>query len=160
MTGRIIKSRERARKHGEVFTPIWVVDRMLDELVKEADNESPFVIGKTFLEPACGNGVFVGEIVRRKLACCANAGQALLALRDVYAVDILGDNVQQARCQAIGQFLWWLLDRGIADQATLRAARQTVERNIVQGDFLRPETFQVYDWARGTWAHLGERDNA
>lgn len=62
---KLIKSKQRVKDFGEVFTPIWVVNEMLDELEKESDAFSD--VGKTFLEPTCGTGNFVVEIYRRKL---------------------------------------------------------------------------------------------
>jgi len=61
-TDKQVKSKERVQKHGEVFTPQWVVNDMLDLL--PADVWEP---GKTFLEPACGEGAFLVEIYKRKL---------------------------------------------------------------------------------------------
>ena len=59
----LIKSRKRVRDHGEVFTPDWLVRDMCD-LVGEACAQ----VGSRFLEPACGDGNFLVEILRRKLA--------------------------------------------------------------------------------------------
>ncbi len=58
----LIKSKNRVRDHGEVFTPDFIVQDMLD-LVKD-HSENPT---STFLEPACGNGNFLIEILRRKM---------------------------------------------------------------------------------------------
>ena len=63
---RQIKSRKRVRDHGEVFTNPREVNAMLD-LVKEESER----IDSRFLEPACGDGNFLAEILRRKLKSCA-----------------------------------------------------------------------------------------
>lgn len=145
--GNLTKSKERVRKHAEVFTPIRIVRQMIDLVENEESGSDVWAPGKTWMEPACGNGVFVGEIVRRKLSRCESVRQGLDALKDVYAVDIQRDNVQQARCQALGQFAVWCLDAGFCvTRKTLHAASEIIDRNIIEGDFLKPETVVIYDW--------------
>ena len=84
----IIKSKERVKKHAEVFTPIHIVKQMMDVINAEDEGSDPYSSGKTWLEPACGNGVFVGEIVKRKPSKCSSVDEALNMLKDVYAIDI------------------------------------------------------------------------
>lgn len=145
--GNLTKSKERVRKHAEVFTPIRIVRQMIDLVENEESCVDVWELGKTWMEPACGNGVFVGEIVRRKLSRCESIGQGIDALKDVYAVDIQSDNVQQARCQALGQFAVWCLYAGFdVTRETLHSASEIIERNIIGGDFLKPETVVIYDW--------------
>ena len=83
---------ERVRKYGEVFTPEWVVRDMLDML----EQESPgcFAPDKTFLEPTCGDGAFVVEILRRKFERCRHPGDYRVALESVYGFEIQPDNVR------------------------------------------------------------------
>ena len=59
------------------------------------ENESPgaFAIGKTFLEPSCGDGAFVLEILRRKFAGCRTRADYRAALESVYGFEIQPDNV-------------------------------------------------------------------
>ena len=59
----LLKSKQRVAAHGEVFTPAWLVEAMLD-LVKDESKR----IDSRFLEPACGSGNFLVQILRRKLA--------------------------------------------------------------------------------------------
>lgn len=59
----LVKSKQRVADHGEVFTPAWMVESMLD-LVKEETER----IDSRFLEPACGSGNFLVQVLRRKLA--------------------------------------------------------------------------------------------
>lgn len=79
---------DRIRKYGEVFTPQWIVDKMCDELPEDA-----FEPAKTFLEPACGEGVFVCEILRRKFKRCRTRADYSASLASVYAMDIQQRNV-------------------------------------------------------------------
>lgn len=59
----LIKSKQRVADHGEVFTPAWLVDAMLDLVKGEAER-----IDARFLEPACGSGNFLVRVLQRKLA--------------------------------------------------------------------------------------------
>ena len=60
---RLTKSRKRVRDHGEVFTPDFIVNDMLDLVKRETER-----IDSRFLEPACGDGNFLSEIMKRKLS--------------------------------------------------------------------------------------------
>lgn len=83
----------RIRKFGEVFTPQWIVDKMCDELLNE--NPDCFQPGTTFLEPTCGEGIFVVEILRRKFANCQTRADYTTSLKSVYAMEIQADNVEK-----------------------------------------------------------------
>src|SRR5712671_1472128 len=96
-----IKSKKRIADHGEVFTPAWMVEAMLD-LVKD-DTER---IDSRFLEPACGSGNFLVRILQRKLAAVElkfgksefeKRHYALLALMCAYGVELLADNIAECR---------------------------------------------------------------
>ncbi len=60
---RLVKSKARVADHAEVFTPPWLVEAMLDLVKAETER-----IDSRFLEPACGSGNFLVQILRRKLA--------------------------------------------------------------------------------------------
>lgn len=93
---KLIKSKQRVKDFGEVFTPIWVVNEMLDELEKESDAFED--VGKTFLEPTCGTGNFVVEIYRRKLNRVKNNREkAEIALRSLWCIELLEDNMAECR---------------------------------------------------------------
>jgi hypothetical protein len=59
----LIKSKKRIADHGEVFTPLWMVEAMLDLVKGESER-----IDSRFLEPACGSGNFLANVLQRKLA--------------------------------------------------------------------------------------------
>lgn len=84
---------DRIRKYGEVFTPEWVVNDMLDMLEKESPG--CFATDKTFLEPTCGDGNFVVEIMRRKFDLCQTRKDYTTALKSVYGLDIQADNIAE-----------------------------------------------------------------
>ena len=90
MTEKLVKSKERVKKLGEVFTPAALVNEMLDHLPPDLFTDPE----KTFIDPACGNGNFLVEVVRRKIE---GGSIPLQALETTYGVDIMEDNVQEAR---------------------------------------------------------------
>lgn len=103
---KLTKSKERVKKFGEVYTPIWLVNEMLDELEKESNAFSD--IGKTFLEPTCGTGNFVVEIYRRKLNRCKNdRAKAETALRSLWCIELLEDNMQECRQRVKDVFAYY-----------------------------------------------------
>ena len=96
-----VKSKQRVTDHGEVFTADREVNAMLDLVKQETER-----IDSRFLEPACGDGNFLAEILRRKLAVVKRKYRkspidyeknAVLAATSIYGVDILQDNVDACR---------------------------------------------------------------
>ena len=87
----LIKSKERVHKFGEVFTPERVVRDMCDMLERESPDA--FDPERTFLEPTCGEGAFIVEILRRKFDRCKTRSDYRTALRSVYGFEIQADNV-------------------------------------------------------------------
>ncbi len=118
-----MRSKERAKKHGEVFTPMELVEKMLDRLPLDMWADP----SKTFCDPACGNGNLLVGVLQRKLKAKHTRRQALST---VYGVDIMPDNVEECRERLLK-----------AAKAThMPAARAIVERNIVCHDSL------TYGW--------------
>jgi type I restriction-modification system DNA methylase subunit len=96
-----VKSKQRVADHGEVFTPAWLVKAMLDLVKGETER-----IDSRFLEPACGSGNFLVQILRRKLAAVElkfgksdfeKRHYALLALMCTYGIELLEDNIAECR---------------------------------------------------------------
>src|SRR6266446_4063542 len=101
----LIKSKKRVADHGEVFTPQWLVEKMLD-LVKGETGR----IDSRFLEPACGSGNFLVSVLQRKLAAVeAKYGKsdfekrhyALLAVMCTYGIELLEDNIAECRANML-----------------------------------------------------------
>lgn len=88
-TGHQVKCKDRVRDFGEVFTKPETVRDMLDLLPPDV-----FLPEKTFLEPCCGEGVFLLEILRRKFAKCRCRKDYTAAISSVYGMDIQADNVE------------------------------------------------------------------
>lgn len=85
-----IKSKDRVKNQGEVFTNPREVNAMLDLL-------PPMTIEMTFLEPSCGNGNFVVEILKRKFDLCKKKSDYIAALESVVAIDIMADNIEECK---------------------------------------------------------------
>ena len=85
-----VKSKDRVKNHGEVFTNEREIKAMLDLL-------QSMTIEMTFLEPTCGNGNFVIEILRRKFDLCKKKKDYITALNSVFAIDILQDNIAECK---------------------------------------------------------------
>ena len=154
---RLVKSRQRISDHGEVFTPGWLVNDMLDLVKDETDR-----IDSRFLEPACGSGNFLVPILERKLAAVrAKYGvsdferrhYALLALMCVYGIELLADNVEECRVNLLKTFANDL--RISEDDALSRAADAVLHANIVQGDALKLETAAGQPIIFPEWGYLG-----
>ncbi len=92
---RVLSKAEKVKKFGEVFTPGWVVEDMCDMLEAENDDRDVLAPETTFLEPACGDGAFILEILRRKFDRCKRRRDYTVALESVYGFEIQADNVDR-----------------------------------------------------------------
>ena len=137
-----IKSKERIRNHGEVFTAEREVKAMCDLVKDETDR-----IDSRFLEPACGDGNFLAEILTRKLAIVRKKyakshldyeKNAVLAASSIYGVDILQDNVLACRERIFG--IWdkeyTSVCKHDSNNETREAVKYIFSRNIVCGNAL------------------------
>ena len=137
-----IKSKKRVAEHGEVFTNEREVKAMCDLVAQECDR-----IDSRFLEPACGDGNFLAEILTRKLATVKNLYKSnpydyerysVLAVTSVYGVDILADNVAECRERL---FKLWDKDyksvcKKAVTQETREAVKYILSKNILCGNTL------------------------
>jgi SAM-dependent methyltransferase len=137
-----LKSKARVADHGEVFTAPREVNAMLD-LVKHETQR----IESRFLEPACGTGNFLVEILRRKLEVVKKHYKksqldyeryAVIAISSIYGIDLLEDNVQECRKR-----LYDLVDeqytklfKSDAKEACRESISYILEHNIIHGDAL------------------------
>jgi hypothetical protein len=155
---KIVKTKQRVADHGEVFTPAWLVEAMLD-LVKDETER----IDSRFLEPACGSGNFLVQILRRKLAAVelkygksdfARRHYALLALMCIYGIELLPDNIAECRANVLEIFAEYLnLDE--ADEL-YRAASYVLSQNLVHGDALKMCTHDGQLIIFAEWGYLGK----
>lgn len=142
MTSKQVVSKKRVKDHGEVYTAAREVNAMLDLVKSETDR-----IESRFLEPACGNGNFLAEILTRKLAVVENqyAGHqgifelsAIHAISSIYGVDILQDNVEESRARLLAIFneIYQRLFGTACNVKCIDAARYILKCNIVNGNTL------------------------
>ena len=132
----LTKTKQRVADHGEVFTPEWLVEEMLD-LVKDETQR----IDSRFLEPACGSGNFLVKILQRKLAAVEvkyaksefeRRNYALLAVMSIYGIELLSDNIAECRANLLEIFGGYLaLD---ASDDICLAAHHVLSVNLVHGD--------------------------
>lgn len=139
---RQVKSKERVEQHGEVFTNEREVNAMCDLVAQECDR-----IDSRFLEPACGDGNFLAEILRRKLARCKQLYKknaydferfSVLATSSIYGVDILQDNVIECRARLFQ--IWDKEYKSVCKKACNNETREAVmyilSQNILCGNAL------------------------
>ncbi len=137
-----VKSKQRVADHGEVFTNEREVNAMLDLVKQETER-----IDSRFLEPACGNGNFLAEIIRRKLAVVTSRyhknprdweRNAFIATASIYGVELLADNAAECRDRLFGIIAREHLKavQNQADPRFLEAINFVLERNILNGDAL------------------------
>jgi hypothetical protein len=153
----LVKSRQRVSDHGEVFTPAWMVEDMLD-LVKDESER----IDSRFLEPSCGSGNFLRSVLKRKLATVhqkyaksdfEKRHHALFSLMCLYGIELLADNVVECRQNLLDDFFGYL-DTS-ADDEWFAAARVVVEANIAHGDALAMKTLEGEPIVFPEWGYLG-----
>ena len=137
-----IKSKKRVADHGEVFTAEREVNAMLDLVKQETER-----IDSRFLEPACGDGNFLAEILRRKLKEVRRKYKrspfdyeknAVLAVSSIYGVDLMMDNVLACRERLFE--IWDKEYKAVCKKETNDQTREAVRfilsRNIVCGNAL------------------------
>lgn len=150
-----VKSKQRVADHGEVFTSEREVNAMLDLVKQETER-----IDSRFLEPACGDGNFLAEILRRKLAVVKKKYKkspidyeknAVLAASSIYGVDILQDNVDacQERLFEIWDQEYTAVCKKEVNQDCRDAVRFILSRNIVCGNALSLMKVDAFGWDTG-----------
>jgi hypothetical protein len=155
---KIIKSKERVGNHGEVFTPNWLVEEMLD-LVKEESER----LDSRFLEPACGSGNFLTKIIKRKLAAVElkyvksefdRKHYAILTIMCTYGIELLKDNIDECKNNIL-KILKSYLNVEQHDNLYL-AAKFVLSKNIVHGDALTMCDINGNPITFAEWGYLGK----
>lgn len=154
----LIRSKKRVADHGEVFTPAWMVETMLDLVREESDR-----IDSRFLEPACGSGNFLVRVLQRKLAAVElkYAGSefnrkhyALLGLMCIYGIELLADNVAECRDNLIEVFAEYLNAKEGDD--LIGAAKTVLAINLIHGDALTMRTHAGEPIVFSEWGYVGK----
>lgn len=158
-----VKSKKRVAEHGEVFTNPREVNAMLDLVKQETER-----IDSRFLEPACGNGNFLIEILRRKLEVVKARYKksqweyeknGLIAVMSAYGVDIMQDNVDECRERLFNLFLDYyksIFKKQIKEEY-LEIVKFVFTKNILCGDALsmkdgigNPLVFAEWSFVKGS----------
>jgi N-6 DNA methylase len=154
----LIKSKRRVADHGEVFTPQWLVEAMLDLVKGETER-----IDSRFLEPACGSGNFLVPVLQRKLAAVeAKFGKsdferrhyALLGLMCTYGIELLEDNIAECRANMLDVFAEYL-NLSETDDLYL-AAVYVLSQNLVHGNAMTLCTDDSQAIIFPEWGYLGK----
>ncbi len=142
---RLVKSRQRVKAYGEVFTPRHMVNQMLD-LVRPELETGPQFVDKTFFEPAAGDGNFLVAILQRKLRAIKKRYQpeiwpteSLFALASIYGVELLSDNHRVAKETLLNEFIEFHQGNKVScgRRTNLwRAAKYLIDSNIIWGNTL------------------------
>lgn len=166
-----VKSKHRITTHGEVFTSKREVNAMLDLVKSETER-----IDSRFLEPACGNGNFLAEILNRKLAVVESRYKksqleweryAVIAVSSIYGVDILQDNVKECieRLFQIFDQYYTQNFKSHCKEECRQAIRFILSRNILWGDALslkttgeNPTPIIFSEWSAVNGSMLKRRD--
>ena len=165
-----VKSKKRVTDHGEVFTNDREVNAMLDLVKHETER-----IDARFLEPACGNGNFLAEVLRRKLTVVDSRYSksqfeweryAVIAVSSIYGVDILEDNAIECRERLFKIFneRYTSLFKDKCKVECRQSVKFLFNKNILWGDaldFTNPETKQPIvfsEWSAVNGFMLKRRD--
>lgn len=154
----LVKSKKRVIDHGEVFTPERTIESMLD-LVKDETER----IDSRFLEPACGSGNFIIQILRRKLVAVQlkygksefeRKHYALFGVMCIYGIELLADNIAECRAKVLEEFADYLrLQEG---DDLYAAAAHVLDVNLVHGDALTMRTQSGKPIVFAEWGYLGK----
>jgi len=154
----LIRSKKRVADHGEVFTPAWMVEAMLDLVKGESER-----IDARFLEPACGSGNFLVPVLQRKLAAVElkfgkadfnKRHYALLGLMCCYGIELLADNIEECRANMLEVLSDYF--RLSPEDDLYRAASHVLASNLVQGDALTMKTTPGSPISFAEWGYIGK----
>lgn len=169
-TGQVV-SKKRVSDHGEVFTSSREVNAMLDLVKQETER-----IDSRFLEPACGHGNFLAEILHRKLSVVESnysksqtdfERYAVLAISSIYGIDILDDNIHDCRKRLFNIFndCYNRLFKENCKQECLNSVEYILGKNIVWGDALsltradeKKEPIVFSEWSSVNGSMIKRRD--
>ncbi len=171
LTEKQVVSKKRVAAHGEVYTGKREVNAVLDRVKQETER-----IESRFLEPTCGTGNFLTEILQRKLRVVESRysksqldyeRNAVLAVSSVYGIDILEDNILECRKRLFDIFdqAYTRLFKKMAKEECRKAVKYILERDIIWGDALtlmivadNPQLIVFSEWSPFNGSTLKRRD--
>lgn len=149
MKWKTIKSKDRVRDHGEVFTPDFIVEEMLNLVKNETER-----IESRFLEPACGNWNFLIKVLERKIDTITKKYKKnqnefekylIIATWSIYWIDLMIDNIEEAKIRLYKKieksyvYIYkWTIKEGF-----LMTIKTILSKNLIQWNAL---TLQNKDW--------------
>jgi len=161
----LMKSKSRVQKHGEIFTPQWVVDKMLSipGIKEKAEN-----IFATFLEPSAGEGAFLLAIENMRLQFVLEqynkeqwSTYALWALSSIYGIEFLEDNLvaaQQNMLDLFAVFYEAVHGEPLTEESELyKSVRTIIRANIVQGNTLTRKNHREEEIIFSCWSQVPEK---
>lgn len=168
MAEKLIKSADRVKDHGEVFTPKRIVDLMLDqpEITAKVND-----LHATFLEPSAGEGAFLTELLSRKMKVALRQSQdaktfsvnCLIGLASLYGIELLEDNVETLVMNMNDTFRDFYRDQMNSKYATppsekvMKSAKVIIRANMAQGDALKRLTSDGEPIIFSEWAPVANR---
>lgn len=166
---KLIKSKKRVKNHGEVFTPKRIVHKMINQ---DGVKESIQDIRKTILEPSAGEGVFLTEILKKRLKYLLNISESisnyenesLIAISTLYGVELLEDNAQKCVTNIYEVFLENYIEAGSKFKCKLKdkvkkSAKTIIAANIIQGDFLKEKDAYGNPLIFSEWKEIKSKSN-
>ena len=137
-----VKSKQRVNDHGEVFTAEREVNAMLDLVKQETER-----IDSRFLEPACGTGNFLVEVLKRKLAVVKKRYKksqleyeryAVITISSIYGIDLLPDNIEECKKRLFTIFneQYKALYKSQCKKTCKNSVKFILDKNILRGDAL------------------------
>lgn len=128
---KLIKSKQRVKEHAEVFTPKHIVKQMCDIMDENAEEKPIQNKDATVLEPACGNGNFLVEILERRIALAESRNDVVRSLTTLYGVDIMPDNIAEAKARLLK-----ICKEYDDNEQFLTVCQYVMDKNIQVGDTL------------------------
>lgn len=169
MTENLIKSADRVKDHGEVFTPKKIVDLMLNQPEIDAKVKD---LTATFLEPSAGEGAFLTELLLRKMQVALQQSSTaseygincLIALSTLYGIELLEDNVEALVMNMNDTFRDEYREKikssfqTTPDMKILKSAKVVIRANMAQGDALKRITSEGDPIIFSEWKPTGKKD--
>ena len=157
----LIKSKQRVAESGEVFTPRWTVKEMMD---MEGIKEFSYELDKTFLEPSCGNGNFLIQILARKLIAASIADgefdiNIIKGVASIYGVDIAADNIAESRERMLNAIKEYYAQEGVELSSNVeKTIKYILYRNIILGNTLTNERLSEQEVINATKQTMSSKE--
>lgn len=166
MEDRQVKSKKRVADHGEVFTNAREVKAMVDLVWKNLEKgTAEGILTATFLEPSCGSGNFLIDILQRKIALLKKTKKnkldfgfyLVLIAGSLYGVELLADNAEECRKRLLREFQKSYPKKEADYERLMRSIAFVISQNIICGDALNYTTPKGEAIVFTHWAGIHDR---